>query len=101
MSLKSRDKHNRWRNKTVAFRVSPEEDTQIETFVKLRLEKICRTTCDGILLIITKNLVNNLRVERLNCLTILTKKNILSLLSSNLVSLTHEYVKYSLCTNDL
>ena len=35
MSLKNRDSHNRWRNKTVAFRVSPEEDTQIETFVKL------------------------------------------------------------------
>ena len=35
MSLKNRDNHNCWRNKTVAFRVSPEEDTQIETFVKL------------------------------------------------------------------
>lgn len=35
MSLKNQDNHNRWRNKTVAFRVSPEEDTQIETFVKL------------------------------------------------------------------
>ena len=35
MSLKNRDNHNRWRNKTAAFRVSPEEDTQIETFVKL------------------------------------------------------------------
>ena len=35
MSLKNRDNHNRWRNKTVAFRVSPEEDTQIETFGKL------------------------------------------------------------------
>ena len=35
MSLKNRDNHNRWRNKTVAFRVSPEEDLQIETFVKL------------------------------------------------------------------
>ena len=35
MSLKNRDNHNRWRNKTVAFRVSPEEDTQIEIFVKL------------------------------------------------------------------
>ena len=35
MSLKNRDNHNRWRNKTVAFRVSPEEDAQIETFVKL------------------------------------------------------------------
>ena len=35
MSLKNRDNHNRWRSKTVAFRVSPEEDWQIETFVKL------------------------------------------------------------------
>ena len=35
MSLKNRDNHNRWRNKTVAVRVSPEEDQQIETFVKL------------------------------------------------------------------
>ena len=35
MSLKNRDNYNRWRNKTVAFRVSPEEDAQIETFVKL------------------------------------------------------------------
>lgn len=35
MSLENRDNHNRWRNKTVAFRVSPEEDTQIEIFVKL------------------------------------------------------------------
>ena len=35
MSLKNRDEHNRWRNRTVAFRVSPEEDAQIETFVKL------------------------------------------------------------------
>ena len=26
MSSKNRDEHNRWRNKTVAFRVSPEED---------------------------------------------------------------------------
>ncbi len=35
MSLKNRDDHNRWRNKTVAFRVSPEEDKQIETYVRL------------------------------------------------------------------
>lgn len=35
MSLKNRDEHNRWRNKTVAFRVSPEEDEQIETYVRL------------------------------------------------------------------
>ena len=35
MSLKNLDSHNRWRNKTVAFRVSPEEDELLETFVKL------------------------------------------------------------------
>lgn len=35
MSLKNRDEHNRWRNKTVAFRVSLEEDKQIETYVQL------------------------------------------------------------------
>ena len=35
MSAKNLDKHNRWRNKTVAFRVSPEEDAQIEIAVKI------------------------------------------------------------------
>ena len=35
MSLQNRDEHNRWRNKTVAFRVSPEEDEHIEIAVKL------------------------------------------------------------------
>jgi len=35
MSLKNVDRKNRWRNKTVAFRVSPEEDAQIETAVRL------------------------------------------------------------------
>lgn len=35
MSLKNRDEHNRWRNKTVAFRVSPEEDALIERYVQL------------------------------------------------------------------
>ena len=35
MSLKNRDEHKRWRNKTVAFRVSPEEDAQIEHYVRL------------------------------------------------------------------
>ena len=35
MSLKNRDNKNRWRNKTVAFRVSPEEDGQIEAAVRL------------------------------------------------------------------
>jgi len=35
MSSKNRDEHNRWRNKTVAFRVSLEEDAQIERYVQL------------------------------------------------------------------
>ena len=35
MSAKNLDRHNRWRNKTVAFRVSPEEDREIETAVQL------------------------------------------------------------------
>lgn len=35
MSQKNRDQKNRWRNKTVAFRVSPEEWEQVETFARL------------------------------------------------------------------
>ena len=35
MSLRNRDEKGRWRNKAVAFRVSPEEDEQIETAVQL------------------------------------------------------------------
>ena len=35
MSAKNMDKHNRWRNRTVAFRVSEEENQQINTYAKL------------------------------------------------------------------
>ena len=35
MSAKNLDSYNRWRNKTVAFRVSPEEDAQINTAIRL------------------------------------------------------------------
>ena len=35
MSAKNYDNHNRWRNKTVAFRVSAEEDLQLETYVSI------------------------------------------------------------------
>ena len=35
MSAKNLDNHNRWRNKTIAFRVSPEENEQIEIAVRL------------------------------------------------------------------
>ena len=35
MSAKNRDQHNRWRNHTVAFRVSHEESTEIDRLVAL------------------------------------------------------------------
>ena len=35
MSAKNVDSHNRWRSKTIAFRVTPEENEQIDLFVKL------------------------------------------------------------------
>lgn len=35
MSVRVLDQQGRWRNKTVAFRVSPEEDEQIEAAVRL------------------------------------------------------------------
>ena len=35
MSAKNLDNHNRWRNRTAAFRVSEEENAQIDTAVKL------------------------------------------------------------------
>ena len=35
MSLKVNDVQGRWRNKTVAFRISPEEDALLETAVAL------------------------------------------------------------------
>lgn len=35
MSAKIVDRYNRWRSKTIAFRVTPEENDQIDTFVRL------------------------------------------------------------------
>ena len=35
MSHKGVDKYNRWRSKTVAFRVTPEENALIDTFARL------------------------------------------------------------------
>ncbi len=35
MSAKNCDEHNRWRNKTVAFRMSPEESKELDIRVKL------------------------------------------------------------------
>lgn len=35
MSAKNLDQHGRWRNKTIAFRVSPEENALIESAVRI------------------------------------------------------------------
>ena len=35
MSEKRRDEHNRWRSKTIAFRISPEDNEQINQIVAL------------------------------------------------------------------
>ena len=35
MSAKNMDKHNRWRSRQVAFRLSPEETDLLDTYVKL------------------------------------------------------------------
>lgn len=35
MSAKNRDEHGRWRNKTIAFRVTLEENALIDTFAQL------------------------------------------------------------------
>ena len=35
MTAKTMDNHNRWRSKTVAFRMSPEEVNQLDAFVQM------------------------------------------------------------------
>ena len=35
MTAKTMDNHNRWRSKTVAFRMSPEEAKQLDAFVQM------------------------------------------------------------------
>ena len=35
MTAKTMDNHNRWRNKTVAFRMSPEEANQLDAFAQM------------------------------------------------------------------
>ena len=50
MSAKNRDEHNRWRNITVGFRVSPEENKQINTAVALSglpKQEYCYRRCMG------------------------------------------------------
>ena len=53
MTAQNRDRKNRWRNVTVAFRMSPEENEQLNTLVKLSgLTKqdyiICRLLCKDV-----------------------------------------------------
>lgn len=53
MTAKNRDRKNRWRSVTVAFRMSPEENEQLNTLVKLSgLTKqdyiICRLLCKDV-----------------------------------------------------
>ena len=50
MSAKNRDEKNRWRNITVGFRVSPEENEQINTAVALSglsKQEYCYRRCVG------------------------------------------------------
>ncbi len=51
MSAKNLDNCNRWRNKTVAFRVSPEESERIDKAVRLsghtKQDYITRRSCSG------------------------------------------------------
>ena len=50
MSAKNRDEQNRWRNITVGFRVSPEENEQINTAVALSglsKQEYCYRRCIG------------------------------------------------------
>ena len=42
MSAKNRDRCNRWRSKTVSFRVSLEENEQLNTFVKASCAELQR-----------------------------------------------------------
>ena len=35
MSIKKRDEHNRWRNRTIGFRMSPEENEMLDVAVRL------------------------------------------------------------------
>ena len=35
MTAKAKDDHNRWRSKTVALRMSPEENDQLDAFVQM------------------------------------------------------------------
>ena len=37
MSLKNKDEHNRWRNKTVAFRVSPKSGNRLNDMFSFRV----------------------------------------------------------------
>lgn len=47
MSVKVLDRQGRWRNKIVAFRVSPEEDEQLEAAVRCLMHNKNTQNCRG------------------------------------------------------
>ena len=58
MSAKNRDEQNRWRNITVGFRVSPEENEQINTAVALSglsKQEYCYRRCIGREIVVQRN----------------------------------------------
>ena len=58
MSVKNRDEQNRWRNITVGFRVSPEENEQINTAVALSglsKQEYCYRRCIGREIVVQRN----------------------------------------------
>ena len=74
MSLKNLDNHNRWRSKTVAFRVSPEEDAAIEAQVRIsgltKQDYITRRlTCRDVVVLGNPRVYKALRDEMADVLT--------------------------------
>ena len=68
MSLKIYDGQGRWRNKTVAFRISPDEDAQLETAVALSgLTKqdyiIRRLQCRDVIVVGNPRVYKALRIQ--------------------------------------
>lgn len=74
MTAKNRDRKNRWRNVTVAFRMSPEENEQLNTLVKLSgLTKqdyiICRLLCKDVVVQGNPRVYKALREQFLQMIT--------------------------------
>lgn len=72
MSHKNLDQHNRWRNITVAFRVSPEEDRDIKMRVRLsgltKQEYICRRLMERDIVVMGNPRVYNALKSQMECI---------------------------------